>query len=73
MQECGFRLFNEPSNAPFRGMPASNVEGLTFEPEMHGFCTDASEETLKRFSEDCLPMYKDSPKEMGGSGELVSV
>ena len=54
-------------------MPASNIEGLAFQPTLHGFCSDASEETLEHFSGDGLPKWKDCPKELGGSGEQMQL
>lgn len=50
---------------------ATNLEDLDFQPAFHVFCDDAAMHTLRKFSSDGLPKYRDQSKEMGGTGEQV--
>lgn len=72
-QECGFRLYNQRDETPFRGMPAINLDDFVSQPSLHVSCNDASEEVLQRFKNDGLPKYKDFPKEYGGTGEKLQL
>ncbi|CAL8463434.1 g2968 [Coccomyxa elongata] len=72
-KECGFRLYNQRDETPFRGMPAINLDGFVSQPSQHVLCKDASEEVLQRFKNDGLPKYKDFPKEYGGTGEELQL
>ena len=50
-------------------MPATSIQGLSFEPAFHGFCEDADKDSVLRFKDDGLTKFLDQPKDSGGSGK----
>ncbi|KAK9817298.1 hypothetical protein WJX72_012339 [[Myrmecia] bisecta] len=73
---CGTRMLITVPGDNIVGLPAVLFPSFDFAPQLHMFCGAAAGDKMKMlmpFADDGLPKFVDSPKDFGGTGEVLDL